>query len=104
MLAAMLRSRSGRIKQGCFGGGCGVCRMKIAKGEYEKIKRMSRAHVSQADEEAGVVLLCCVQPRGDLEISNATQGQHRGNTGGRFSCVEIHNTREPSPCVAPAPL
>ena len=71
VLAAMLRSRSGRLRQGCFGGGCGICRMKIVEGEFEKVKRMSRAHVSRADEDAGVVLLCCVQPRGDMIVSGA---------------------------------
>ena len=69
LLSAMLRSRKGPISHGCFGGGCGVCRMKVVQGIYEKVKRMSRAHVSEADEDRGVVLLCCVQPRGDMIIS-----------------------------------
>ena len=71
VLAAMLRSRHGPIAYGCFGGGCGICRMRIAGGEYEKVKRMSRAHVSEADEENGIGLLCCIQPRGDMVISSA---------------------------------
>ena len=45
--------------------------MKIMKGDYVKIKRMSRAHVSQTDEAADIVLLCCVQPRGDLTVCDA---------------------------------
>ena len=69
VLAAMLRSRSGPVLYGCFGGGCGVCRMKIEEGNYYKFKKMSRAHVSAADEEDGITLLCCIKPRGDLTIS-----------------------------------
>jgi len=65
VLAAMLRTRCGPIRHGCCGGGCGVCRMRVA-GDYEKVRPMSRAHVSQADEREGIVLLCCIQPRGNL--------------------------------------
>ena len=43
--------------------------MFIRTGDYEKVKRMSRAHVSEEEEKAGFALLCCVQPRSDLIIS-----------------------------------
>ncbi|MDR2736354.1 MAG: 2Fe-2S iron-sulfur cluster binding domain-containing protein [Gracilibacteraceae bacterium] len=71
VLAAMIRSRRGPVVHGCCGGGCGVCRMRIDSGEYEKIKRMSRAHVSEEEEKTGLVLLCCIQPRSDLVVSKA---------------------------------
>ena len=45
--------------------------MRVAEGKYERVKRMSRAHVSETEEENGIVLLCCVQPRGDLIICGA---------------------------------
>ena len=69
VLSAMIRSRAGPIKHGCFGGGCGICRMKVVEGSYEKVKNMSRAHVTEADEERGIVLLCCITPRGDMVVS-----------------------------------
>ena len=69
----MIRSGRGPIRHGCFGGGCGICRMKIVKGEYEKVKRMSRAHVSEAEEGEGIALICCVRPLGDLVIAGAKQ-------------------------------
>jgi len=69
ILKAMMASRSGPIRYGCCGGGCGVCRMRILSGEYQKVKRMSRAHVSEIDERNGIVLLCCVQPRSNLTIA-----------------------------------
>ena len=77
VLAAMLRSRRGPFLCGCFGGGCGICRMKIGAGNYENVKRMSRAHVSEADEEDGVVLLCCVEPRSDLLLTAADTMRQR---------------------------
>lgn len=69
VLAAMISFKLGPVTHGCCGGGCGVCRMKIIKGEYTKFKKMSRAHISETDEEKDIVLLCCVQPRSNLLIS-----------------------------------
>ncbi|MDR3120807.1 MAG: 2Fe-2S iron-sulfur cluster binding domain-containing protein [Clostridiales bacterium] len=68
VLAAMFRAGRGPITYGCCGGGCGACRMKIVSGNYVPFKKMSRAHVSERDIQDGIVLLCCVQPRGDLTI------------------------------------
>ncbi|GLC78278.1 2Fe-2S iron-sulfur cluster-binding protein [Lacrimispora brassicae] len=69
ILEAMKRAGKGPIKHGCFGGGCGVCKMKIVSGDFKVIKNMSCAHVSQEDVEQGIVLICCVVPAGDLIIS-----------------------------------
>ena len=69
IFAAMLRNRRGPVEYGCAGGGCGICKMKLLQGSYETIKCMSRAHVSSQEEEQGIVLICCVQPRGDMIIA-----------------------------------
>ena len=45
--------------------------MHIDTGDYEKVKTMSRAHVSEEEEKAGFVLICCIQPRSDLVVSDA---------------------------------
>ncbi|MDR2186049.1 MAG: 2Fe-2S iron-sulfur cluster binding domain-containing protein [Treponema sp.] len=71
VLPAMLRTWNGPIRHGCCGGGCGVCRMRILSGDYVAFKPMSAAHVSEAEKEEGVALLCCVQPRSDLIIAKA---------------------------------
>lgn len=55
------------IPVGCRGGGCGVCRIRIVGGEYEA-KKMSRKHISEDEQAAGIVLACRVFPRSDLEI------------------------------------
>jgi len=73
---AMLRARCGPIHYGCCGGGCGACKMKISSGEYVAEKRMSRAHVTEQEERSGIVLICCVKPRGELEIERVN-----GDTG-----------------------
>ena len=69
VLAAMIRAKKGPVTHGCHGGGCGICRLRIVSGKYEKVKRMSRAHVSETEEKTGIVLLCCVQPRSNLIVS-----------------------------------
>lgn len=69
VLDAMVQSRSGPIFQCCFGGGCGVCKMRLVSGTVEQVKPMSRAHVSPAEEQDGILLLCCVQPRSHLVIT-----------------------------------
>ena len=55
------------IPVGCRGGGCGVCRVRVLSGEYAT-KRMSRAHVSEADEAEGVVLACRLLPASDIVV------------------------------------
>lgn len=57
----------GSIPVGCRGGGCGVCKVKILKGEYSA-KRMSSAHISENDKQQGFVLACRVYPRSDMLI------------------------------------
>ena len=66
VLAAMRRANAGPIRYGCFGGGCGACKMRIISGSYVVCKPMSRAHVSANEQQTGVALLCCVQPTSDL--------------------------------------
>ena len=55
------------ITSGCHGGGCGVCRIQITRGDYAT-GRMSRAHVSEQDEAEGIALACQVWPQGDLTV------------------------------------
>jgi hypothetical protein len=45
--------------------------MKIKSGDWQVFKPMSRAHVNEADEREGIVLLCCVQPRSNLVVAEA---------------------------------
>jgi ferredoxin len=71
VLNAMIRARRGPVRHGCCGGGCGICRMRVERGLVFAAKRMSRAHVSEEEQREGIVLICCVKPRGNLLISLA---------------------------------
>lgn len=65
LLAALNAQGSKAIPIGCRNGGCGVCRVEILEGEYER-QRMSRKHVTEEEEAAGYALACRVVPKSDL--------------------------------------
>jgi len=68
LLAAM--RRAGLYKQcGCWGGGCGVCKVRIAEG-LVSLGTMSREHISSAEGAEGFVLACRVKPRSNLVLDN----------------------------------
>lgn len=69
VLEAMKKAGCGPILYGCFGGGCGVCKMRVLSGDYRVFKRMSRAHVSEWEEDEGIALICCIKPRENLKIA-----------------------------------
>ena len=68
VLQAMFRHGKGPLRQGCCGGGCGICKARIVSGDFLAFKPMSAAHINKEDKNKGLVLLCCVQPRGNLII------------------------------------
>jgi ferredoxin len=67
LLAGMQRLGKKGIPVGCRSGGCGVCKIHILSGEYYS-RKMSREHVSEQDETAGVALACRVYPNSDIEL------------------------------------
>jgi len=67
LLGGMERLGKRGIPAGCRGGGCGVCKVQIVEGEYQK-RVMSREYVSVEDEAAGRVLACRVKPLGDIRL------------------------------------
>lgn len=67
VLVAMERSGASDIGVGCRGGGCGICRVRVIEGAH-RLGKMSRAHVSDEDREAGYVLACRLYPLGRLTI------------------------------------
>jgi ferredoxin len=67
LLEAMEQLRRKGIPVGCRNGGCGVCKVKVVRGEYARA-RMSRAVVSEEEEKLGYALACKVQPRSDMEV------------------------------------
>ena len=67
VLHAHARSGQRGIPVGCRGGGCGVCKVEVLEGAYASLP-MSRAHVSEADEQSQRVLACRIRPRSALVL------------------------------------
>jgi len=68
LLSGMERLGKRGIPVGCRGGGCGVCKVRIGQGEYQK-RVMSREHVALDEEAKGIVLACRVSPLSDIRLS-----------------------------------
>lgn len=69
LLVGMERRGAHAIDIGCRGGGCGICKIRVLNGEYER-KRMSRAHISEAEENSGYALACRIFPRSEMVIES----------------------------------
>ena len=67
VLHAVARLGQSAIPVGCRGGGCGVCRIRVLRGAMVT-RRMSRAHISAAEEAEGITLACRTFPLEDLDI------------------------------------
>jgi ferredoxin len=93
LLAAMEQQGNKSICVGCRGGGCGLCKIRVLKGQIET-KRMSRAHISQAESQQGYALACRTFPRSELVLESdcyqppgaATTATKPGNT----SAMDAH--------------
>lgn len=68
LLRSMEQLGRKHIPVGCRGGGCGVCKIRVVEGQFER-KVMSRAHVSVEEEAEGYALACRITPRSDLSIT-----------------------------------
>lgn len=69
LLPAMEKAGSHAIHVGCRKGGCGMCKVRVLEGHYQTLK-MSRAHVSETEEQAGFVLACRTSPLTHLTIES----------------------------------
>ena len=67
LLAGMAAMGKRGIPSGCHGGGCGVCKVRILKGEIDTLV-MSRKYVSKTERLNGVVLACRTFPRSDIRL------------------------------------
>jgi len=52
---------------GCYGGGCGVCKIKILHGETQTLS-MSKKYINEEEKTAGYVLACRAFPKSDIEF------------------------------------
>jgi 3-phenylpropionate/trans-cinnamate dioxygenase ferredoxin reductase subunit len=68
LLGGMARLGRRGIPAGCLGGGCGVCKVRVTKGDVRKLGPVSRAHVTISEEAQGYTLACRVAPQCDVEV------------------------------------
>nr|WP_310698994.1 2Fe-2S iron-sulfur cluster-binding protein [Burkholderia multivorans] len=68
VLAALAKLGRRGIPVGCLNGGCGVCKVRVLRGEIVKLGPISRAHVTCEEESEGYVLACRVAPKCDVEL------------------------------------
>ena len=67
VLEAMVQLGRRGIPSGCHGGGCGVCKVRVADGDFST-QKMSRAHVSEAEEKDGCALACRLFANSDISL------------------------------------
>jgi ferredoxin len=77
LLAALANAGCG-IPTGCRNGGCGVCKVQILEGVFERGK-MSAAWVDPNSARVGFVLACRTFPMSDLVVTLATRGTFESN-------------------------
>ncbi|MDR1794859.1 MAG: 2Fe-2S iron-sulfur cluster binding domain-containing protein [Erysipelotrichaceae bacterium] len=68
VLRALYRNNIKGIVYGCFGGGCGRCKIQVIDGTWNQFKPMSAEHISADNLKNGLVLACCITPTSDLRI------------------------------------
>jgi ferredoxin len=69
LLNGIRRAFCTEIPRGCSGGGCGICKVVIKRGEAVPFKPMSREHITIEELAQNIMLACCVNPRSDMEIA-----------------------------------
>ena len=57
-----------KIKVGCKGGGCGICKIQVLEGEVER-GITSRSVLSLEEIEQGYALSCKAEPKSDVVIT-----------------------------------
>ncbi len=75
VLQGMLRLGRKGIPAGCVNGGCGVCKIKLHKGDVTRLGPISRAHVSAEEEAQGYTLACRVSPSCEILLEVAGKMQ-----------------------------
>lgn len=69
LLKGMMRLGRKGIPVGCVNGGCGVCKVRITRGQTQNLGPISRAHVSAQEESDGYTLACRVGPATDVSLT-----------------------------------
>jgi ferredoxin len=73
VLEGMAQQACDGVQVGCRSGGCGVCRVEILSGAWTA-KKMSKAHVTEADLARNIVLACRTFATSDLTLRPCPRG------------------------------
>ncbi len=68
VIQALVRVSPDHPMHGCQNGGCGVCKVRVLKGEY-KTGLMSAEHISEEERAVGYALACRIYPQSDMLIA-----------------------------------
>jgi len=78
VLDAMV-GRPAALEVGCRSGGCGVCRIEVLSGSYER-GDMSAEQISAECQSRGIALACRVFPNSDLHLRPLGKRASKGCT------------------------
>ncbi|HZG70394.1 MAG TPA: 2Fe-2S iron-sulfur cluster binding domain-containing protein [Chondromyces sp.] len=56
-----------KIPYACKGGGCGLCKIKVQEGDFER-KKSSKAVLPDSERSLNFTLACKTFPKGDMKI------------------------------------
>ncbi|MFB5189780.1 2Fe-2S iron-sulfur cluster-binding protein [Alicyclobacillus fastidiosus] len=65
------RNQGVKISYGCRGGGCGMCKIKVDEGQFER-GLCSKAVLPDSDRELNYTLACKTFPKSDMMVSLQT--------------------------------
>ncbi|WP_368780872.1 2Fe-2S iron-sulfur cluster-binding protein [Alicyclobacillus fastidiosus] len=69
LLDAAVRQGERAILQGCRGGGCGMCKVRVITGDYDLVGKCSVVVLPPGDRQAGYVLSCKTVMKSNAVIS-----------------------------------
>ena len=91
LLQGMLKLGRKCIPVGCVNGGCGVCKVRVVKGQVNKLGPVSRAHVSAQEDAQGYTLACRVAPTDEVWLEVACKLEKLFSKGFAAPKSEIFN-------------
>ncbi len=81
------------LNYGCSNGNCGDCKARVLSGEVKKVRAYDYV-MTQADKDAGVILMCSYVPVNDVVIEANIEGTHDipvQQISAKVKSVEIFN-------------
>jgi 3-phenylpropionate/trans-cinnamate dioxygenase ferredoxin reductase subunit len=91
LLQGMIKLGRKCIPVGCVSGGCGVCKVRVVKGQVNKLGPVSRAHVSLEEDQQGYTLACRVAPTDEVWLEVACKLEKLFSKGFAAPKSEIFN-------------